>query len=286
MSIPRPVHVESQNPQFFRFRRIILFTWLAWALLSLAAWMLWGSPTLIFALVALGGILLAWQTHIYHQLQIEQFHHYRQLESLLSLHSLLEFHAPLPPLRLWAVAPDFATLIVQTILHHQPRTIVELGSGTSTLIAGYSAERAGLQNTRIISLEHDALFADETRAALTRHSMEQTARIIHAPLTTLSLAGVDWHWYDLTDFPEIEVIDLLIVDGPPDLAQKMARYPALPVMFDKLADGALILVDDFMRQAEHTMVNRWLDEFQLEVIETISNEKGAAILRKVVTRPK
>ena len=52
------------------------------------------------------------------------------------------------------------------------------------------------------------------------------------------------------------------------------------MLFDQLAPGAYVLVDDFMRDDEYTMVNRWLDDYNLKVVRTFANEKGAAILQK------
>jgi hypothetical protein len=61
----------------------------------------------------------------------------------------------------------------------------------------------------------------------------------------------------LVDLPEI---DLLLVDGPPGSAGTQARYPALPVLSDRLADGAIVVLDDFSRADETTIVERWCAE--------------------------
>ena len=46
-----------------------------------------------------------------------------------------------------------------------------------------------------------------------------------------------------------DLIDLLLVDGPPAYAvgHGLARYPALPVLRDRLAPGATVVLDDVER---------------------------------------
>ena len=57
-------------------------------------------------------------------------------------------------------------------------------------------------------------------------------------------------------------IDLLVVDGPPGLLRPQARYPALPVLRERLSPGASILLDDTHRADEREIVRRWLDEVE------------------------
>lgn len=278
VELPRLQHIESQDPRLPQFRQRSLNMFYIAAGLSLMSVFVVGILGLIFAVIAVGYVLLTVQFNIYHRTQIENFHHYRQIEALLSLHNMIRFGHPLPPMRLWAISPDFATLIVSTICQHKPRHIVELGSGTSTLIAAYCLEE--LEQGSITSFDHDAAFASVTRHTLQKHNQTERATVIHAPLMVMTLAEDTALWYDIAKLQPLEAIDLLIVDGPPEDTEKLARYPALPLLYGKLTDGAIILVDDYMRADEHTMVNRWLAEFDLEVVETLANEKGAAILRK------
>ena len=151
------------------------------------------------------------------------------------------------------------------------------------MISSYSLEALG--QGKVTSYEHQQEFVEASRRTITRHELEKIATVRHAPLADVDIDSDDWRWYDLKTMTDLQDIDLLIVDGPPEVEGKLSRYPALPALFDHLSDGAIILVDDVMRQAETTMVNRWLDEFDLQVIEVIPNEKGAVVLQKIATTP-
>ena len=62
-----------------------------------------------------------------------------------------------------------------------------------------------------------------------------------------------------------ELIDLLVVDGPPAFAagHGMSRYPALPVLRERLASGATVVLDDIERPGEQEVVERREREFGL-----------------------
>src|SRR6185295_577572 len=78
----------------------------------------------------------------------------------------------------------------------------------------------------------------------------------------------------------IEPIDLLVVDGPPGDVGDLARYPALPLLHERLSDNAVILLDDASRRDMRLILDLWLREFDNFDLERIDTEKGAAILRK------
>ncbi len=282
-SIERPKHIQAQDPHYAEFRKKMINQWMLWSFVSLSGVVLLGGLGFVIAILAMGWVLLQTALNIYHRLQIENFHHYRQLESIASLHALIKIRQPLPPMRLWAISPDFALLVATMIKEHRPKHIVELGSGTSTVISSYSLELVG--QGKVTSYDHQQEFVDTSRRMIKRHELDTIATIRHAPLTDVDIDSDDWRWYDLEMMSDLRDIDLLIVDGPPEVRGKLSRYPALPALFDQLRDGAIILIDDVMREAETQMINRWLDEFDLEVIEVIPNEKGAAVLKKTTTTP-
>ena len=65
----------------------------------------------------------------------------------------------------------------------------------------------------------------------------------------------------------------------PGLTGNLARYPALPVLADRLAEGAYILLDDTERDDEQEILNRWIHEFSVKIISTPKLEKGAVLLQ-------
>lgn len=278
MPVPKPAHIEENDPKFFTFRRDIYIKWAAWGVFAIAAALLLDAFGLALALVILAYLLLSTMLRLYHKLQVEQIQHYWQTEALFSLYSTLRISHPLPPMRLWAASPDFVILAVSLIREHRPQVVLEIGSGVSTIVSGYALKELG--EGQLISLEHEQQFAEVTAANLTEHQLDHIASVRYAPLAAVPVGGDSRRWYTPNVLENLPPVDLLVVDGPPSGTAELARYPALPMLFDRLKPGAHILVDDFMRDDEYRMVNLWLDEFNLEVVRTFANEKGAAILRK------
>lgn len=206
---------------------------------------------------------------------------YRQTEALFSLFSRLQFRAPLPAMRGWAISPDFANVILSEMERNKPKVVLETGSGLSSVLIGYCLERQG--GGQLIALEHEAKYLHQTQHNLQVHGVQSFVQLRHAPLIPFTMDGKQWQWYDLLvlDLATLPQIDLLIVDGPPGGTQPMVRYPALNILFDRLAPNAVILVDDYCREDEKEMVARWMTEHPEFTLETVATEKEAAILRRI-----
>lgn len=206
---------------------------------------------------------------------------YYQIESLFSIFSLVQIRHPLPPMREWAISPDFAKQLIALIDQHQPQSIVEISSGISTVIMGYCLEKIG--QGQILSLEHDERFAKISQANLQSHHLQDIATVVYTPLKPIELNGQTWRWYDLDQLQLKhklpDRIDLLVIDGPPGDLQSLSRYPALPMLFQALSENGVVILDDGDRADEQEIVRRWQQEFGLES-ERILNEKGAFILRR------
>lgn len=226
-------------------------------------------------------ISVAVTLEVYRRLQYLQnkpVENYRQIEHLFSLFSLIKIRQPLPPMRHWAISPDFANLLLSLIDEVKPKVIVELGSGVSTIINAYRLEALG--EGKVLALDHDAAFAEKTRENLRRHGLAEWASVHHTPLVELRFGERVREWYDLSQVPDLPPIDLLIVDGPPTDGRPESRYPALPLLHERLADGAVIVLDDAGRADEKKVRQRWLAEYPDWREEFIDNEKGAAIFRR------
>jgi predicted O-methyltransferase YrrM len=208
---------------------------------------------------------------------------YTQIERLLALHAggLHTTVAPLPPFGGWAIAPDFAALlasmVVRTLRGRQEGrvTIVELGSGVSTLVCGYLAMKHG--GIRVISVEHQAEHVSKMRAEVALHDLTSHVQIVHAPLTKVSIDDTQRTWYEPSFIDRLPPIDLLIVDGPPATSDPAARYPALPLLGPRCPPGATILVDDARR--DRPVIDDWLARHPRATAEFVEVEKGACILR-------
>jgi predicted O-methyltransferase YrrM len=203
---------------------------------------------------------------------------YRQIESLFSLFAVLDVSHPLPPMRGWAISPDFGALMVSLILERKPRSILETGSGVSTLLAAYALKRIG--SGRILSLEHDQAYAAASAEQVARHGLESFASVRHAPLRTLVFEERSWLWYDPALLTDVEAVDLAVIDGPPGNLQPLSRYPALPVLASRLSPDAVIVMDDYRRRDEREVASRWLREFEEFGAREEPAEKGAIVLSR------
>ena len=176
----------------------------------------------------------------------------------------------------YSIDPDFAELIVETILRYKPDHVLELGSGTSTVICGYALRY--LTKGSLTSVDHDLKYTDITRKEIQRHGIDDIVRILHAPLKDIELHGRAYRWYDPGLLEQMLPVDLLIVDGPPARSGKFIRYPALPMLYSRMSKASAILVDDASRYEEGEMVRLWLSEFENLQANYIPTVKSACLL--------
>ena len=203
-----------------------------------------------------------------------------QIATWLSLRDRLDLRQGLPYSHNWSAAPDFLAEIVDHALAARPATIVECSSGLTTLMLARCCEMNG--QGRVWSLENGPEYAARTRAEIARYGLEGRAEVIDAPLVTYTLAGRDYLWYGLAGLPE-QAIDMLVIDGPPGFIQRHARYPALPLLSDRLADVCTVFLDDAARPDERAIVAWWREALPGAQVRFVDNERGCAILR--LSRP-
>ncbi len=175
----------------------------------------------------------------------------------------------------WSAAADFLELLVDSLLQRPPEIVLECSSGLSTLILAGACRLAG--GGRVISLENGATYAEATRAALAVYGLGEIAQVVHAPLRETPLGDGTWQWYDLAALPALRV-QMLVIDGPPGFLQPLSRYPALPMLAQRLAPGCRIFLDDAARADERALVARWVDEYHGLAAEYRDTRRGCAVL--------
>ena len=94
---------------------------------------------------------------------------------------LVRHDRPMPELGDWAMSASTLIWLVDRIANSPVRTIVECGSGSSTIwFATALAQRGG--EGKVVALESSAAYAETTRAELARYGLEDRAEVLHAPL--------------------------------------------------------------------------------------------------------
>jgi hypothetical protein len=204
---------------------------------------------------------------------------YCQLEVLLGLYVDLGLTKSLPGTRSWAASPDFLMELVRHTLRQKPTTVVECSSGTSTVVLARCLQMNG--GGKVYSLEHDPIYAQQTAAHLARHGLSEFAEVIVAPLEPMTVRGESWLWYGHSTLPESVPIDMLVIDGPPTATGPLARYPAGPALFSRLAEDATVFLDDAKRDSEISILERWKTEFPQLTHYSKYCEKGCAVLSAV-----
>lgn len=190
----------------------------------------------------------------------------------------LGIERPLPPLRGWAASPDVLLVVARHMRRARPEVIVECGSGTSTVVLAQAARRNG--RGHVYSIDHDAAYAEESRALLADYGLGEWATIIHAPLCETKIGNDIWEWYDRDCLPDTPAIDLLFVDGPPAGPRKpLSRYPAGPILFPRLSPRGVVFADDTNRPGETEVLRRWKREFPGLDTHAHHCEKGCCELR-------
>jgi len=158
----------------------------------------------------------------------------------------------------WALRPEGLALVAHLVAAGR-RSVVECGSGLSTITIARALDALG--DGHVHALEHSAEWAATTRQALAEEELDGYAAVIDAPLVE--------GWYDRATLDRLpaEGIDLLLVDGPPagEPGREQSRYTALPMLADRLASNAAIVLDDVERDGERWALGRWLAEFQIRL---------------------
>jgi predicted O-methyltransferase YrrM len=179
-------------------------------------------------------------------------------------------HDALPNLGSWKADTGLLTLVTDHILAARPRLVVEFGTGASTLVVTRALEMAG--GGTLISFEQHPEFVQATRNWLATYGLEADLRAV--PLRP-SPGGWPGLWYDHGDLPE--PIDFMLIDGPPWTVHPMTRGAAA-TLFDRIAPGGVVMLDDAARPGERVVARRWRrqwPDFEFRLLK--SGTKGTLV---------
>jgi len=179
-------------------------------------------------------------------------------QDALALEALAPLNGSFLPWTVFSMRPSAILCILTDIVVNSRSQIVECGSGNSTVFMGRLLASHGATQVQVHSLEHDIRWAEVTRQALKRESLDSFVSVVTAPLVN--------GWYDWRAVPPLDDIDLLVVDGPPAHEQSLfnARAPALTHFGSALRDGATVFLDDAERDGERQVIAQWEREHGLQ----------------------
>lgn len=254
---------------------------LVWLLINILFLLLWGEIGIIVATAMIIAIVIFITTGFWVNLNnLENRHIYdeRNIQALIGIYCMLSPKVSLPYFRNAALSADTCLDYIRLIIRNKPEQIIELGSGTSTVIAGYALKLNG--KGKVVALEHDEMWARITRDILREHELEGWAEVLIAPLQQIEVEGQIHEWYDLEKLKDIKRIDILMIDGPPDHYGLGKRYPALPLMAGLMSENGCIIVDDCVMPKWKKRVLEWAISNGFIVESRYLNEKDGLLLRR------
>lgn len=189
----------------------------------------------------------------------------------------LDLSQPLPVTPNWSAAADFLQLLLDHCLENPPVQIIECSSGVTTLVLAACCRLTG--RGWVVSLENGAEYAEQFRQALHELDLDGYARVIHAPLRQYRIGNEHYAWYSLDELPAMQA-EMLVIDGPPGFLQRHSRYPALPLLTDRISADCTVFLDDAAREDEQQLVRRWLNQQPGWVHRFIDTERGCSVLHR------
>lgn len=230
---------------------------------------LWVALITIFVVSSLF-IMHYFRESIHHQQRLSE--HFQDLQFL---QSQLDLRKPLPYLTGWSASPALASRLYSLIVSRQPTTVLELGSGVSTVVMAYAIEKIGAGH--IVSIDHEEAYAEKTKAELKRHGLDHIATVLYAPLVSIGKNETEQLWYDLSSVDDLAAVDLLVIDGPPRHTGKDARLPAVDLLKEKLSPNCVVVIDDSNRSCEMNSVEAWTQLSNTQLNEDIPCERGVSV---------
>jgi hypothetical protein len=158
---------------------------------------------------------------------------------------------------------------------HKSISVVELGSGASTLVFSKVLDKLGTRNS-LVSFEAEMSWFVCVRDLLAKNKMSGRYRVLHVPL----VAHDGCSWFDklrIAKIVEKDKIDVLVVDAPPDTLGPLSRQPAIPFFLPFLGRNSTVFLHDAKRPGERAVADEWRRHFSNH--EFISTEKGLSVFR-------
>ncbi len=174
-----------------------------------------------------------------------------------------------------SAGPDLLREAILQINAVKPSLVVALGCGTGCVLLGHAVQACG---ARLVCLEQDESAVDLCKALITAHSLSAVVDLVYAPIVATILSNEIWCWYDV-DKLEAGQIDILIVNGPPERVQKQSKYPALPLLCNRLNPSCVVLL---AQGREADVALRWIERFPNFRLQFRGVEGGVFLLSSKV----
>ncbi|RLD27566.1 MAG: hypothetical protein DRI75_09130 [Bacteroidetes bacterium] len=206
---------------------------------------------------------------------------YDTLASLL-LHRLFPTSTILP-FTPFSLNPNTILHIINEIQINKRNSIIEFGSGISTIIIAKYLKDNNIQAS-MISIEDNKEWAQYINELLKKYGCEDQAFVEYIPLKEYASEKYNGLWYDVAILSKAIMtlqFDLVIVDGPGAGNNKLIRLPALIEISNALFPDFIIFLDDTKRDGEKKIFYEWklyLKEIGIRVSGEIMESKVYATI--------
>lgn len=174
------------------------------------------------------------------------------------------------PTRGWHLRADALRLVAEIVAEVRPRLVLELGSGSSTVLLARQCAILGATRSaeaRVVSVEEKPHFAARTSRRLRRHDLLDRVSLVVSPVVHTRIGQWSGFCYEMAEAGMAAAMaggraDLVLIDGPMSAWTRRGdcRYGTLPLIRRWLADDATVLVDDADRRHERDIIERWTAE--------------------------
>lgn len=182
----------------------------------------------------------------------------------------------------WSLGARSIAFVMSSLAEERPAVIIEFGSGASTVCIARLAAQMDPSPT-VISIEQDEEQVARTRSLLKRlPPSDLNIHLIHAPLVRAEHPGRQTSRYAIPKGALEHAlggspVGMVLVDGP--AAEDGARYETIPLVRHHLTPGALVLLDDALRDGELEVARRWARDCQLDVKGIVAIDHGLLVAR-------
>ncbi len=179
-----------------------------------------------------------------------------------------------------AIDTAVALVLANAVAREGRRSVLEFGAGSSSQLIATALDVTG--GGRMTSVEHDpswssGRWSDAVDAAIDVDAVMVTSMLAYR----LGRLGVIASYRTArSDLIRRAPYDLVLIDGPQYFH---GRDAAIPLVWDLLTVGCLIVVDDAGRWGERLTIWKWLKTYPgltLEHYDANASDYGIAILRK------
>lgn len=172
----------------------------------------------------------------------------------------------------FAMEADALAYVWSDLLARRPVSLVEVGSGTSTLVLGHFCARHGRPGARVLSIDQNDAVARSSMARCADAGLASIVRVVHVPMEPDgqfderslldALANLD------------QPFDWLLIDGPfgpPGCRGHLGR-----ALLERGSAEARWFLDDALRTAELQVLSEWKRHARIVVEGIVPVGQGLA----------